>query len=527
MQLILVIARVVLFGVFAVAGWAKLADRDGCREMLVGFGVPPALAKPLAVGLPVAELGIAIALLPVSSAWYAAMAGLVLLSLFSLGIAFNLVRGRTPKCNCFGQVHSAPIGWATAGRTTALVAVAAFLVWNGEHNVGSSVVGWLDALTFAQRAASVIGLGVLALLITEVVLLLQVLVQQGRLLTRLEVVEARLGGAVHHTATVPSRISAGLLIGSVAPSFSLNALDGGIVTLETLRSAGKAVLLIFTNPHCGPCGALAPEIQGWQHDLREVLTIGLVSEGTSQDNRAKMGHDLGRVLLQERREVADAYQAWGTPAAVLIRKDGSIGSAVAQGADAIRALVAQSLREVPALPPASHQSAPRIKHIGALDQHGSRKPVLKFGDPVPSLKLRDLSGKSIGIRDLRRGNVLLLFWNPRCGFCQKMLNDLRDWETAAGTDAPALVFVSAGTIEENQAMGLRSTVLLDEAQQFASAFGAYGTPMGVLIDVAGRVTSELVSGARAVMELANTSRIRETKSSSARVTAQVAPEASA
>ena len=38
-------------------------------------------------------------------------------------------------------------------------------------------------------------------------------------------------------------------------------------------------------------------------------------------------------------------QAWGTPAAVLIGPDGAIWSAVAQGADAIRALVEQAARE--------------------------------------------------------------------------------------------------------------------------------------------------------------------------------------
>jgi hypothetical protein len=56
------------------------------------------------------------------------------------------------------------------------------------------------------------------------------------------------------------------------------------------------------------------------------------------------------VLLQQDREVAELYQVYGTPGAVLVRPDGIIGSPLAQGADAIRALVAQTVN-LPALRP--------------------------------------------------------------------------------------------------------------------------------------------------------------------------------
>src|SRR5260370_2268013 len=41
-----------------------------------------------------------------------------------------------------------------------------------------------------------------------------------------------------------------------------------------------------------------------------------------------------------------AYQASGTPSGVLIRPDGTIGSRLAQGADAIRALITTTLNPV-------------------------------------------------------------------------------------------------------------------------------------------------------------------------------------
>jgi hypothetical protein len=42
------------------------------------------------------------------------------------------------------------------------------------------------------------------------------------------------------------------------------------------------------------------------------------------------------MLLQKDREIAEAYQCWGTPGAVVIRPDGTIGSQIAEGAEAIK-----------------------------------------------------------------------------------------------------------------------------------------------------------------------------------------------
>ena len=136
--------------------------------------------------------------------------------------------------------------------------------------------------------------------------------------------------------------SAGASLGTRAPSFRLPGLRGEIVTLESMLAAGKPLLLIFTNPHCGPCGTLLPDIARWQSEYASALNIALVSEGTANDNHAKISSSgVEQVLLQKKREVAESYQAWGTPSAVLVRSDGNIGSALVQGVDGTRSLVAQ------------------------------------------------------------------------------------------------------------------------------------------------------------------------------------------
>src|SRR5215213_9730839 len=144
-------ARLVLAGVFAGAGFAKLADRTGSRQAMVDFGLPAALANPLTILLPLAELAVALALISASTALWGAMGALALLVLFIAGISINLARGRKPDCHCFGQLHSAPAGWKTLARNGVLAALAAFLVWQGwEGNIGPSAVAWIGALSTAQ-----------------------------------------------------------------------------------------------------------------------------------------------------------------------------------------------------------------------------------------------------------------------------------------------------------------------------------------------------------------------------------------
>src|SRR3712207_1818636 len=95
----LLVARLLLAGVFLVAGLAKLTDRAGSRQGLIGFGIPSALATPLGILLPLAELAVAIALIPISTAWWGALGALALLLLFVVGIGVNLARGRNPDCH--------------------------------------------------------------------------------------------------------------------------------------------------------------------------------------------------------------------------------------------------------------------------------------------------------------------------------------------------------------------------------------------------------------------------------------------
>jgi peroxiredoxin len=139
----------------------------------------------------------------------------------------------------------------------------------------------------------------------------------------------------------------GLKAGSLAPAFNLPDIHNEIVTLESYR--GRRVLLAFTDPHCGPCDALAPELSrlariGPERGL-EVVIIG---RGDRDENRRKAEEFqfTCRVALQKRWEVSRAYGIFATPVGYLIDEHGVIIRDVAMGSDAIVALAQEGLSTV-------------------------------------------------------------------------------------------------------------------------------------------------------------------------------------
>jgi peroxiredoxin len=279
--------------------------------------------RPLSVALPAAELAVAVALLPTSTAWFGALAAAGLLAAFTGAVAYQLARGRHPDCNCFGRLHSKPIGPATLVRNLALLGLATFAVVRGP---GPSAVGWLSDPLLAA-----IG-GLSALLLAQTVLLVFLLRRHGQVLARL--------GQIEDADDEP----AGLPVGSEAPEFELLGLEGELVTLATLRERDLPVLLLFSDPACAPCSALLPEVGRWQQEWASELTLAVVSNAGPEQNRASAAeHDLTIVLSQEKHDVSLAYGALGTPMAVLVDHDGRIASPVAAGEAAIAELLAQAV----------------------------------------------------------------------------------------------------------------------------------------------------------------------------------------
>src|SRR5690349_10216739 len=134
MEILVLMAMLILAAVFAVSAFAKLMNVESFRQTLLDFGVAAILAKPFSWLLPIAEVVTAAVFLSIQFMWWGGVAALILLLLFIAGIAVNLARGKQPDCNCFGQLHSAPIGAATIWRNLILAALAVFLIAQGSQS---------------------------------------------------------------------------------------------------------------------------------------------------------------------------------------------------------------------------------------------------------------------------------------------------------------------------------------------------------------------------------------------------------
>ena len=185
----------------------------------------------------------------------------------------------------------------------------------------------------------------------------QLLRQNGRLLLRIDELEKRIdelesgeqensdnGDDREHRfsnrSLDRSRIQRnGLKAGTVAPEFRLPRLDGrGDLALSDLR--GRQVLLVFSSPQCGPCNALAPELEKF-HREHPDLELVMISRGEPAENRARVrAHKLTfPVVLQRQWEISRQYAMFATPVAYHIDEAGLITNDVAVGGDAIMELL--------------------------------------------------------------------------------------------------------------------------------------------------------------------------------------------
>ena len=227
MDLLLVVARLLLAAVFATAGTTKLRDRAGFQHTLHEFGLPHAPLAIAGIAIPIVELVIAVALLVPPTAWWGAAGALAMLPLFSIAVAYNLIRGRNPQCHCFGQLHSTPVGLADAGpkrgagaRHCACDLARAEPSRRQRAGVDHRLDGCRNRTSVLAIVACA-GIGVLAWFFD------QLFAQHGRVLVRLDALEQQVATLTAGRQPVGQREPpAGLTVGAPAPTFTLPSLTG-------------------------------------------------------------------------------------------------------------------------------------------------------------------------------------------------------------------------------------------------------------------------------------------------------------
>ena len=307
----------------------KLVNRQRTSDTLAEFGVPEKLLRPLAIVLPLAELAIAVALLPAATAPWAGLAAALMLTAFTVGVARVLARGEAVDCNCFGSLGSSRITRWTAVRNVFLLLLAGTVAIAGWNDPGPSAVGWVGDLDSAEAAVLAAGVAI-ALAALNFAFSWQLMRQNGRLLADLEALKEGSPGSAHP----------GPQPGDLAPAFDLPALGGGHVTLEQLLAAEQGLTIVFTDPACGACDPLLPEVGRLQRDPATQAPLVVISMGDPDDNRAKAAeHGLEPVLIQEDFTVARSLGVNGMPGALQLDSEGRILAAPAMGAERVGQLL--------------------------------------------------------------------------------------------------------------------------------------------------------------------------------------------
>jgi peroxiredoxin len=264
---------------------------------------------------------------------------------FTVQVSRALLRGGQPDCHCFGRLHASAASWRLVARDALLAAAAGFVAIS-PGSATHTVVPWVSGLSTGE--VIVVAVAVLeGLALVLVGALAAPLVRRyGNLLLRIDELEGRLP-------------LAGLSLGSDAPGFSLQTLEGERRSLVDLTQRGST-LLVFSDPTCGPCVALLPDVVRWHAEPAPPMRPVLITSGDLASNRATLkGHGLQAALWDEQRGVAQAYGVQGTPSAVLVSQAGRIASQTVLGAPAIHRLV-DEIRQVSRAgeaPPATRSEA--------------------------------------------------------------------------------------------------------------------------------------------------------------------------
>lgn len=479
MEILLVLVRIFLFGVFALAGIGKLLDPEGSRKSMKAFAVPEGLVKPVVAILPFIEIAIAFAMLFVTVSWFGAIAAFVLLLCFIAGMLYQIYRGNAPDCHCFGQIHSEPVGMASVLRNVGFGVAALFLMATGPEMQGIPL-----GESGPQIMQSVLLLSLLIGIIVLISLSSALSTGQLKLLRRIELLELLGSG---DTASVERQEAGnpidGLPIGAPFPDFDIENAIGKSVTLGGLLSDGKPILFLFVGPSCRPCRSLVPEIAQWAGELKGRMKIVLVSTGTAAENLEKFAaSDAAEILLQQSRDLALSVSAKWTPTAVVVLANGKVGSHPAVGDNTLRSLIDRI------------RKADLKNEFVYFTNSNGREVPLKIGQNVPEFSIKGIDGSLVESSQMTGRKTLAVFMSTGCGHCHELLGDIRKWENADTLGDLDVVIFSDGTVDEHKELGMRAPIVLEKGYKTAAALGMRGTPSAVLIDERGVIASEAAIG---------------------------------
>jgi methylamine dehydrogenase accessory protein MauD len=130
---------------------------------------------------------------------------------------------------------------------------------------------------------------------------------------------------------------------------------------------------------------------------------------------------------------------------------------------------------------------------------------LAAGAAAPGFDLPSTEGGRVSLGGVLSAGlpVLLMFFHPGCGPCERLAGDIPRWR-AELVDAVRFVLIGSGTVEENQAWAGEHQLggmLVQERNKVMAGYQLTGFPSAVLIDPRGRLAAPVAAGSYAVRDL--------------------------
>lgn len=121
----------------------------------------------------------------------------------------------------------------------------------------------------------------------------------------------------------------GIEVGNRAPDFALRTLEGEEVRLSDFR--GKKVIVNVWATWCPPCRAEMPDMQAFYEEYKnqgvEIVAVNLTKSEKNSEQVARFIETYGitfTVVLDEKAEVSQRYQAQAIPTSYVIDSEGII-----------------------------------------------------------------------------------------------------------------------------------------------------------------------------------------------------------
>ena len=318
-------------------------------------------------------------------------------------------------------------------------------------------------------------------------------VDHGRLLLRLEAIEARDPSAHGSEDAVVS----GMAKGSVLPDFSLDDLAGRTKTLSQWR--GERLLLTFVDLDCEFSRELMIAWAGAAGTAprTEVSPIVVCRSDADATRSFFERHPLTvPVLIDSDSAVSALLGVRYTPAGYIVDENGVTSSELLTGGEELTSALAAADREY-------HPQGGVSRFSRSTERSRLVRDGLPAGTTAPSWSLPDLEGRTVSLSDFLGAPLLLVFSDPECRPCQTLAPRLQRIHRR-GT-APSIVMISRGDLEANRRKAaehdLSFPIVRQRHWEVSRAYGMFATPIGYLIDSEGSLASRAAVGAEAVLQL--------------------------